>query len=199
MPKVLKAIPGTNIRVQRLVPLADSQQADPTQHIISLYESIEQDDTLERSWARTLRPARSLIHPAEAFAQGIKVLRPALVFSTFQADKAKARRLARREREQNVAKQRRAARMTPTAAMKATMNMKKVPRTGGQATAEETRILSRGSKAKKAKTAGGVKKQEKTKALGNMSEAELLAAEQRDASKERPKKKQRAEKIGTRL
>lgn len=151
-----RAIQGTNIVVQSLTDAAGSSTghsggissssstttfADASMRLL---HTIDRDDPTERKWLETLRPERSLIHPAEAFLQGIKKVRPALDFNTFRMKKSKARRVARREQEQTKALQRRDARMVPTALMRS-INAKKGPKGGtGHATEDEIRMLSRG-------------------------------------------------------
>lgn len=139
-PKALhKRIKGTNVEVQKAVT------DDNTDTRLALLYAIAADDETELRWFHnTLRPERNLVHPSDAFLQGIKSLRPAAVFNTFDMAKAKLRRMTKHEKDKATALQRRKKEMAPTAAYKAAVNPHKTPRTGGQATAEEVRVLSRG-------------------------------------------------------
>lgn len=139
-PKALhKRIKGTNVEVRKEVT------DDNTDARLALLYSIGADDETELRWFHnTLRPERNLVHPSDAFLHGIKNLRPAAVFNTFDVKKAKLRRLTKHEKDKATAMQRRKKEMAPTAAYKAAVNPHKTPRTGGQAPAEEVRLLSRG-------------------------------------------------------
>jgi hypothetical protein len=139
---------GTNLHI-KAVDVPASAHQNFTERTLALMHSIDADDNNELSWMKTLRPARSLIHPAEAFLQGIKKLRPALHFNTFDESKLASRRSAKRQKEKRAALKRRDERMVPTVAMKA-VNLKKIPRTGGHATTEEVKFLSRGKENKRA-------------------------------------------------
>ncbi|KPA75499.1 hypothetical protein ABB37_08396 [Leptomonas pyrrhocoris] len=148
-PKALhKRIKGTNVEVRKDVT------DDNTDAQLALLYSIGADDETELHWFHnTLRPERNLVHPSDAFLHGIKVLRPAAVFNTFDVKKAKLRRLTKHEKDKITAMTRRKTEMAPTAAYKAAVNPHKTPRTGGQAPIEEVRVLSRGmSKAQKARS-----------------------------------------------
>lgn len=156
-----KTIKGTNIVVQKNA--ADGvKDAD-----LALLHSIAADDATEVLWFnRNLRPSKNLIHPSEIFLQGIKTLRPAAVFNTFDLKKSKLRRLAKQQKDKMKALERRKKEVAPTAAFRAAIDPHKVPRTGGHATAEETRLFSRGT-SKKQKKAGkkadaGASSQEKS-------------------------------------
>lgn len=82
--------------------------------------------------------------------QGIKTLRPALNFHTFDLAKSKLRRLAKQEKDKMTALERRKQRVAPTAALKAALNPHRILRTGTEAPDDEARFLSRGkSKNKK--------------------------------------------------
>ncbi|KPI83325.1 hypothetical protein ABL78_7646 [Leptomonas seymouri] len=147
-PKALhKRLKGTNVEVRKEV--ADD---DTDVHLALLY-SISADDETELRWFHNaLRPERNLVHPSDAFLQGIKALRPAAIFNTFDVKKARLRRLTKHERDKATAMKRRKEEMAPTAAYKAAVNPHKTPRTGGQAPVEEVRVLSRGmSQAQKAR------------------------------------------------
>ncbi|CBZ23268.1 conserved hypothetical protein [Leishmania mexicana MHOM/GT/2001/U1103] len=148
-PKALhKRVKGTNVEVRKEVT-DDSTDA----HLALLY-SIHADDETELRWLHnTLRPERNLVHPSDAFLHGIKALQPAAVFNTFDAQKAKLRRLTKYEKDKASAMKRRKEEMAPTAAYKAAVNPHKTPRTGGAAPADEVRVLSRGmNKAQKARS-----------------------------------------------
>lgn len=147
-PQRKRAIKGTNIVVQTLEP-SSSAHASFEDRSIAMLNSIDRDDATEVQWLRTLRPERSLIHPAEAFLQGIKKLRPALDFNTFDMKKSKARRATRRTQEQAKALKRREERLVPTSAMRA-INSKRGTRSGGHATSDEVRLLSRGKENQRA-------------------------------------------------
>lgn len=148
-PKALhKRIKGTNVEVRKEVT------DDNTDAQLALLYSIAADDETELRWFHnTFRPERNLVHPSDAFLQGIKALRPAAVFNTFDVKKAKLRRLTKHEKDKASAMVRRKKEMAPTAAYKAAVNPHKTPRTGGQAPVEEVRVLSRGmNKAQKARS-----------------------------------------------
>lgn len=154
-PKQLrKTVRGTNIVVQKN---ASDGVRDPC---IMLLHGIAADDATEVLWFnRNLRPSKNLIHPSEGFLQGIKALRPAAVFNTFDLKKSKLRRLAKQHKDKLTATARRRREVAPTAAFRAAIDPRKVPRIGGHATAEEVRVLSRGDKktrksAKKATNGG---------------------------------------------
>lgn len=154
-PKALhKRIKGTNVEVRKEVT------DDNTDAQLALLYSISADDETELRWFHnTLRPERNLVHPSDAFLQGIKALRPAAVFNTFDVKKAKLRRLTKHEMDKASALQRRKKEMAPTAVYKAAVNPHKTPRTGGQAPADEVRVLSRGmSKEQKARSRARVAK-----------------------------------------
>ncbi|KAK7198300.1 hypothetical protein NESM_000787500 [Novymonas esmeraldas] len=139
-PKALhKRVKGTNIEVRKEVV------DDTTDTSLALLHSIHADDETELRWFHSaLRPERNLIHPADAFLHGIKALRPATVFNTFDVKKAKLRRLTKHEKDKATAMTRRKKEVAPTAAYKAAVNPHKTPRTGGAAPADEARVLSRG-------------------------------------------------------
>lgn len=187
-----RQISGTNIRVKAVEAPASSHQSF-TDRTLALMHSIEPDDRNEVAWMQTLRPERSLIHPAEAFLQGIKKLRPALHFNTFDETKLASRRAAKRQKENRAANKRREARMAPTAAMKS-VNLKKIPRTGGHATQEEVNLLSRGKQNKRAMD--HIAAFHHNKAKRKDSEAGIMGAKK---SKKVAPKKVRAAKIGSKL
>lgn len=189
-----RAIKGTNIEVRALQTPEDHENF--TEKTIALLKSIDADDRTEELWLRTLRPERSLIHPAEAFLQGIKKLRPALDFNTFDLNKAKKRRVAKRERDQAVAQKRRDAKMVPTAAMRA-INARKQTRTGGHATEEEVRFLSRGKPNQRALAHIAAFQTKKKKVVKQQSEGDL--PEKEPQTVERKMKKPRHEKLGHRI
>ncbi|PBJ72510.1 hypothetical protein BCY84_15527 [Trypanosoma cruzi cruzi] len=136
-----KFIKGTNIIVQK-----SATDGVEDAHLRMMY-AIAADDKNEVLWWRnTLRPERNLTHPSEAFLQGIKALRPSARFNTFDIEKARLRRLVKQKKDKHRFLERRKREVAPTAAMKASINPHKVPRTGGQAPDEEIRFLSRGRK-----------------------------------------------------
>eukprot|EP00796_Vickermania_ingenoplastis_P010675 gene10675-7419_t len=136
-----KRVKGSNITVEKA---ANDGVEDES---LVLLHSIANDDQAEVQWyQKNLRPARNLVHPSEAFIQGIKALRPAAVFNTFDIKKAKLRRLTKQQKDKRKAMDRRKKEIAPTAAFKASINPHKTPRVGGHATAEEARFLSRGKK-----------------------------------------------------
>ncbi|RNF00235.1 uncharacterized protein Tco025E_08849 [Trypanosoma conorhini] len=150
-----KFVKGTNIIVQK------SATDDVQDAHLSMTYAIAADDKSEAAWwQNTLRPERNLTHPSEAFLQGIKALRPSARFNTFDAQKARLRRLVKQEKDKRAWLQRRTREVAPTAAMKASVNPHKVPRTGGHAPAEEVRLLSRGRKPAKKRTTNEPEKKE---------------------------------------
>lgn len=190
--KNVRTFSGTNIRVRAVDVPANAQQ-NFNDRTLALMHAIDTDVREELDWMKTLRPARSLIHPAEAFLQGIKKLRPALHFNTFDESKLASRRASKRQKEKRAALKRRDERMAPTAAMKA-VNLKKTPRTGGHATEEEVRFLSRGKENKRALDHISAFHKKKTK-LKN-SDAAIMGAKKE--KKPNAKKVKRA-KIGSKL
>ncbi|CBH14318.1 uncharacterized protein TEOVI_000767600 [Trypanosoma equiperdum] len=141
-----KLIKGTNIIVKN-VSLIDKHRNDPQ----ALLHSIEADDAVElRWWRNALRPEANLIEPAVAYLQGIKVIRPATNFNTFDIKKARLRRLEKQEIERKKCLERRKRDVAPTAAMKASANPYRVPRSGGYIKQKDDRIIQRGEKTKKA-------------------------------------------------
>lgn len=186
---------GTNIAVTHL---PDDSSVNANDRVIRMIKSIDVDDDLEVNWTKTLRPERSLIHPAEAFLQGQKKLRPSLVFSTFDSTKAKSRRAARRVKEQTKALHRRTEKMAPTAAMKA-VNLRKIPKTGGHATNEEAEFLSRGKANKRMlkhlETVQSAKKEKQNSEA--LFERKKKSGAKKSSAPEGKKKK--LEKIGSRL
>ncbi|ESL10972.1 hypothetical protein TRSC58_01287 [Trypanosoma rangeli SC58] len=150
-----KFVKGTNIIVQKSA--TDGVQ---DAHLRMMY-AISADDKSEAVWwENTLRPERNLTHPSEAFLHGIKALRPSARFNTFDAQKARLRRLVKQEKDKRKWLKRRQKEVAPTAAMKASVNPHKVPRTGGHAPAEEVRLLSRGRKSSKKSTTSDTEKKE---------------------------------------
>lgn len=110
--------------------------------------ALRPDDAAERRWLASLRPDKNLCEPAEAFAQGVKQLRPALRFHTFDAAKARARRREVQETQRAVFAARRAAQVAPTVAMKSALDPHKVmPDRGAAARA---RAKARGAKGRTA-------------------------------------------------
>lgn len=154
-----KYVKGTNIVVEKL----ESYGIDDA--CLGMLNSIANDDLTEIQWFKsTLRPQRNLVHPSEAFIQSIKALRPAAIFNTFDIKKAKLRRLAKQNKDKKKALDRRKKEIVPTAAFKASVNPHKIPRTGGHATEDEIRFLSRGKKKKSESTKGYFTKWKKEKA-----------------------------------
>ncbi|KAG8345793.1 hypothetical protein ERJ75_001753000 [Trypanosoma vivax] len=149
-----KVIRGTNIVVQNAI--ADDKYGDAHQ---ALLHTIAADDQNEVAWwNNTLRPANNLTHPAEAYLQGIKALRPAARFNTFDVKKVRLRRLVRQERERQRFLERRKKEVAPTVAMKASANPHKVPRAGMGSCDEDVRkLLSRSSGQKKGAREGDTK------------------------------------------
>ncbi len=118
--------------------------------MLEIFCSIQRDPSDALQWLeQTLRPQRNLVRPSEAYVQGLKVVRPALHFNTFNAEKAKCRRVDKQRKDQSNATQRRKAMMAPTAALKAALNPKRLP-PGSQATPAENRLLMKGEKNKRA-------------------------------------------------
>jgi hypothetical protein len=149
---------GTNITVQKLTPslknTASSAAAVSGQAASStamhIFCSVHEDPSDELKWhEKTLRPERLLVHPSEAFVEGLKKVRPALHFNTFDSAKAKERRVQKQKQDQANAKERRAALVAPTAALKVALNPKRLP-PGSSATAAENGLLMRGAKNKRA-------------------------------------------------
>jgi hypothetical protein len=184
-----KAVKGTNIVVKRSIPVLELQ--DPSERIISLIRSIDADDRQEVLWMRTLRPERNLIRPEEAFLQGIKTLRPAFRFNTFDVNKMNERRNQKRIRDQKIADERRRSRMAPTAAIKAVTNPKKLP-SGSSATEEEKKFLLRDKEMKRKAL-----KKKIDVAPKERKDMELETNDQN--SKGRDRRKQLKKKIGHRI
>ncbi|EPY39311.1 hypothetical protein AGDE_04617 [Angomonas deanei] len=153
-----KKVKDTNIVV---VKPAGEGETDPH---TALLHAIADDDKTEILWfTRTLRPERNLIHPAEAFLQGIKELRPAPVFNTFNVKKAKERRLIKQEYDRKKHLERRKAAVAPTAAFKDALNPRKLPRNyhTSETGDEEVRLL--GASLEERKMAKRKYKYDKTK------------------------------------
>ncbi|ORC85447.1 uncharacterized protein TM35_000351910 [Trypanosoma theileri] len=142
-----KFIKGTNIVVQK-----NATDGVYNEHLSLMYSIAADDQEEVMWWNNTLRPERNLTHPSDAFLQGIKALRPAACFNTFDIQKARLRRLVKQEKDKRKFLIRRKKEVAPTAAMKASLNPHKVPRTGGRAPEEELRLLSRGKKSSKKNT-----------------------------------------------
>ncbi|EPY31004.1 hypothetical protein STCU_03699 [Strigomonas culicis] len=139
-----KRIKGTNIVVQK------SAADDISDPFLATLNTIQPDDQTEILWwSRTLRPERNLIHPAEAFLQGIKELRPAPVFNTFDVKKAKMRRMVKQERDRKTFLARRQAAVAPTAAYRAAMNPHKLQRGFGGQNVQDEEIKMLGAPKKK--------------------------------------------------
>jgi hypothetical protein len=116
---------------------------------MEIFCTIKEDPAVEINWVeKTLRPERLLTHPAQAYIEGLKTVRPALHFNTFDAAKARDRRVRKQLQDQASAKQRKAALVAPTAALKAALNPKKLP-PGNPATVDENRMVTRGEKNKR--------------------------------------------------
>jgi len=137
-----KHLKGTNVEIHK-----DAADGNDVSRQLQLLYAIHPDDENELRWFHaTLRPERNLVHPCDSFLQGIKALRPAAVFNTFDVKKAKLRRLTKHEKDKLSALQRHKKEVVPTVAYKASVNPHKTPRTGGAAPVEEVRLLSRGKK-----------------------------------------------------
>ena len=205
-----RRVRGTNITVQKLAPtvpqhgetiatgVADQERRINASAVaanniaMNIFCSIHSDPQEELRWFdKTFRPERLLIHPSEAYLQGLKKLRPALHFNTFEVAKAKGRRVAKQQQDQAAAKKRREALVAPTAALKAVQNPKRLP-PGSAATSDEQGLLMRGVKNKRFVEAHIAKMRAKRKgfAARMQDEAAVSAA---DAEKTRPKKKVRRE------
>ena len=145
-----KAVKGTNIRVESLGadvhtaglvhavrrgatgPGVDACVARLVKARSALAE-LPADDDVELSWIDRLRPRRALIAPAEAFAQTVKRLMPAVDFNTYDEEMAKSRRAERRERQEEVTKARRAADMVPSVGLKTALDPRKLAKDNGMA------------------------------------------------------------------
>jgi hypothetical protein len=114
-----RRIANTNIVVASL-----AEAAHPT---IALWNSVGRDDEADAAWFKTLRPRHMLVDPAEAFNLGVKLLRPAIQFATFDAALAKRRRAQRRAKHAEATEANKAARLAPPKALKAALNPKKLP------------------------------------------------------------------------
>jgi hypothetical protein len=113
-----KCVGGQNV-IRAAVALTRAREA---------LAALQPDDDVELSWINRLRPRRALIAPAEAFSQAVKRLMPALDFNTYDEALAKSRRAERRERQERVTAERRAQQVAPTAAMRAALDPKKLPK-----------------------------------------------------------------------
>jgi hypothetical protein len=113
-----KQVRGTTIAVQSLAEAANPQ--------LQALRSIEPDDAAELRWIDRLRPLRSLIRPADAFAQGIRRLSPAVDFDTYDAGLARSNRAAKRARQNEVTEERRRARVTPSVMMKNALDARRM-------------------------------------------------------------------------
>ena len=129
-------VKGTNIVVEShrkvLVqsqrrPIFASEATKQNMRAIGILREIAQDDQDEAQWLDKLRPDKNLIHPSEAFAQGIKRLRPAISFNTYDPKKAKAQRRLRQAKAKEAYEKRRSQRVVPTVGLKNAMNPHKVP------------------------------------------------------------------------
>ena len=158
-----RRVKGTNITVQKLTPSGETHQNDlsslgrkrqrtavaESNAAMHIFCNIHSDPQEEVRWfEKTFRPERMLIHPSEAYLQGLKKLRPALHFNTFDVVKAKGRRVSKQQQDQAAAKKRREALVAPTAALKAALNSKRLP-PGSAATDAEQGLLMRGKKNKR--------------------------------------------------
>nr|CCC92851.1 conserved hypothetical protein [Trypanosoma congolense IL3000] len=122
-----KVVEGTNIVVQNV-----SIRDEEGNTCRALLHAIEADDEGEvKWWDAALRPKANLVNPSVAFLRGIKTLRPATHFNTFDLKKSRLRRLEKQKKDRERYLARREREIAPTAAMKASLNPHKVPRTGG--------------------------------------------------------------------
>lgn len=193
-------VENTNIRVQKLTPDfpigtgMGGTNGDRSNRAMTVMCSVAADPLDESQWFdRTFRPAKNLVHPAEAFLHGIKRLCPAIHFNTFNAAAAKGRRVAKQQQDQSSAKVRRKAFVAPTAAMKAAINPKKLP-AGSHATDAESRFMSRGKENKKQDARAAKKREEKRR-------NNEMGARGGDVENPKPlkKKRRREEKVGDAL
>lgn len=126
-----RAIANTNITLQRLTP----HEVDLTP--IGVLSAIRPDVISEAAWFNeTFRPQQNLMPAIEAFLQSIKRVGAARDFASFDQDKAKQRRQKKFERDKQVAAERRAKAVAPTAALRAALNPKKLPPSRGPTQAE---------------------------------------------------------------
>eukprot|EP00758_Cryptobia_borreli_P019588 Tbor_TRINITY_DN870_c0_g1::TRINITY_DN870_c0_g1_i1::g.26690::m.26690 len=93
---------------------------------IRLYSSIQPDDHVEILWQEAQRPLMNLIHPAEAFNQGNKSLKPAVMFNTYDPKLANSRRLQKQAQQKKKTEEYRKQRVTPVFAIKAQVDRKKM-------------------------------------------------------------------------
>jgi len=165
---MLKKIKGTNISVKSLRPSTFSNQlsehstlrfeSDPfnlqTQELL---HSLKSDDPGEIRWLQSLRPEKCLTHPSEAFTQGIKKLRPAIHFNSYDGKLVRKQRLKRQKAQLAAYEARRKAQVVPTIGMKTALNPHKIP-TDGQLAATSVKKRRKG---KKEASASIVKKKSK--------------------------------------
>lgn len=121
--RAVKRIAGTNIVAKRL----EDRSSDANEEKVRLLRLLQSDDPREMAWLAQQRPEPRLQNAAEAFLQGVKKLRPAINFNTFDAKKARSTRRRKQEQHEEATKERRAKRITPTVAMKAALNPRRVP------------------------------------------------------------------------
>lgn len=119
MQSASKKIRNTNITVQY-------DAAVDTRSPAYLLSQIRPDDQGEVHWAVKQRPLQNMIHPAEAFNEGIKTLRPAVMFNTYDEGKAKTRRLHNQREQQKRTVAYRAKAVKASEALKALGDRKKL-------------------------------------------------------------------------
>lgn len=117
--QAVKKIRNTNIRVQYI-------EAVDTKSAAYLLGLIKADDQQEVAWMTKQRPLQNMIHPAEAFNQGIKSLKPAVMFNTYSEDKAKERRLFNQKLQAKRTKAYRAKNVKASEVLKALGDRKKL-------------------------------------------------------------------------
>jgi hypothetical protein len=119
---------------------AESSQAN-LDRIRFLYDLLP-DDEGEAAWLGNLRPQRCLVHPSEAFAQGIKLLRPAIQFNTFDAKKAKERRREHEAQARATYEKKKASQMVPGVGLLNAPNARKI---GADGNSKQKSMLNPGS------------------------------------------------------
>lgn len=120
---MIKRIKGTNIIAKQL----SAKSEDANEAARALFCSVRQDIAEEVEWLASLRQDNQTVSAASAFLQASKELRPAIDFCTFNAKKAKSRRIALQKRQRKVTEQRKMARQTSSVALKSALDPRKVP------------------------------------------------------------------------
>lgn len=114
------------VAVDSSTTMDSSAPYDPCQQARQFLRSLRPDDRSEVQWLVAQRPLQNLVNPSEAFVHGIKSLTSSIDFSTFDAVKARSRRLQRQKVQDRKTLKHKQQRVTPSLAIKAIGDSRKL-------------------------------------------------------------------------